>query len=50
MVTIIVGIFLILSGLFGNRVLLGTNSGAALAAVGGILVVWGLLRLKRPGS
>jgi len=42
--TIIVGILFIIGGLSGEIVLIGTNSGVALAVVGVILVLYGLFR------
>ncbi len=47
MANIIIGIIFIIGGLSGNLALLGTNSGVALAVLGGILVVLGIVRLVR---
>lgn len=46
-VNIIIGIVFIIGGLTGNLVLIGTHSGAALAAVGGGLVLLGIYRMSR---
>ena len=43
---IIIGGVFILGGLSGRLVLLGTSSGIALAVVGVILVIVGIVRLK----
>lgn len=45
-VNIIIGVVFIIGGLTGNLVLIGTHNGPALAAVGGVLVVIGLMRMK----
>jgi hypothetical protein len=45
-INIILGIIFIVGGLFGNLTLRGTHSGPALAVVGVILVVLGVVRLK----
>jgi hypothetical protein len=47
MVKIIIGVVMIIGGLSGRLVLIGTNSGVALAVLGGVLVVWGIVRLTR---
>jgi drug/metabolite transporter superfamily protein YnfA len=47
MVKIIIGLVMLIGGLSGNLVLLGTNSGAALAALGGVFIVWGMVRMVR---
>jgi hypothetical protein len=44
---IVIGAIFILGGLSGRLALIGTNSGTALAAVGGGLVVWGIVQLAR---
>jgi hypothetical protein len=46
MVSIIIGIVMIVGGLSGNLVLIGTNSGVALAVLGGILILRGIYKLK----
>jgi hypothetical protein len=43
---IILGIVFIIGGLSGKLALIGTNSGPALAVVGGILIIIGLVRIK----
>ncbi len=45
-INIIIGLVFIVGGLSGNLVLMGTHSGGALAAVGAVLIVIGVLRLK----
>jgi predicted phage tail protein len=47
MIKIIIGIVFIIGGLSGKLVLVGTNSGVALAALGAALVVWGIINLVR---
>lgn len=44
---IIIGGIMVVGGLTGNLSLRGTNSGPALAAVGGILIVIGLVRMLK---
>jgi hypothetical protein len=53
MVKIIIGAIMIIGGLSGNLVLIGTDSGVALAGLGAILVIWGIVRIvaaKRSAS
>jgi hypothetical protein len=45
MVKIIIGIVMVVGGLSGNLVLIGTNSGVALAGLGVVLIVWGIARM-----
>jgi hypothetical protein len=45
-INIIIGLVFIVGGLTGNMSLRGTHSGPALAAVGAVLVVMGIFRLK----
>lgn len=45
MVKIIIGIVMIVGGLSGKLVLVGTQSGLALAGLGVVLVVWGIARM-----
>ena len=45
MAKIIIGIVFIIGGLSGKLVLVGTDSGIALAVFGGVMVVWGVARL-----
>jgi hypothetical protein len=47
MIKIIIGVVFIIGGLSGNLVLIGTNSGAALAGLGAVMVVWGIVNLVR---
>lgn len=44
---IIIGIAFIVGGLSGKLALRGTQSGEALAAVGGLLAVWGIVQVVR---
>jgi hypothetical protein len=44
---IIIGIVFIVGGLSGKLALIGTNSGGALAAVGGVLLILGLVQVAR---
>ena len=44
---IIIGIVFIIGGLTGNLALIGTNSGPALAVLGVVLVIWGVVRMIR---
>ena len=45
MVKIILGVVFIIGGLSGKLVLIGTNSGVALAVVGAVMIVWGIMRI-----
>jgi hypothetical protein len=47
MISIIIGIVMIVGGLSGKLVLIGTQSGAALAVLGAVLVVWGIFKMVR---
>ena len=47
---IIIGLIFLIGGLSGKLALIGTNSGMALAAVGGGLIVWGILQMVRNSS
>lgn len=47
MISIIIGIIMIIGGLSGKLVLIGTNSGVALAVLGAVLVVWGIIKTVR---
>jgi len=42
---IIIGIVFIIGGLSGKLVLIGTQSGVALAVFGAVLIVWGIARM-----
>lgn len=44
---IVIGVVFIVGGLSGNLALRGTNSGPALAVVGGVLVIWGIVQLVK---
>ena len=48
-INIIIGVVFIAGGLSGRLVLVGTHNGPALAAVGAVLVVVGLVRMKSAG-
>jgi hypothetical protein len=50
MVKIIFGVVFILGGLSGKLVLIGTQSGLALAAVGVGMIIWGIFQMKNAGS
>jgi len=50
MVKIILGVVFIIGGLSGKFVLIGTNSGVALAVVGAVMIVWGILRIAARGN
>jgi hypothetical protein len=43
---IIIGLIMVVGGLSGKLVLIGTNSGAALAVLGGVLIVWGMMKMN----
>lgn len=45
MFKIIIGVVFIIGGLSGQLVLIGTNSGVALAVFGAVMVVWGIARI-----
>ena len=45
MIKIILGVVFIIGGLSGKLVLIGTNSGVALAVVGVGMVIWGIARI-----
>ena len=45
MVKIIMGVIFIIGGLSGKLVLIGTNSGVALAVFGVVLIIWGVARM-----
>ncbi len=44
---IVIGIVFVIGGLTGNLALRGTDSGGALAAVGGGMVVWGIFQMLK---
>ena len=45
MVKIIIGLVMVIGGLSGKLVLVGTNSGVALAVLGVVMIVWGIARI-----
>ncbi|HWC59685.1 MAG TPA: hypothetical protein VHC44_08330 [Verrucomicrobiae bacterium] len=45
MVKIIIGLVMVIGGLSGKLVLIGTQSGIALAVLGGVMIVWGITRV-----
>ena len=47
MIKIIIGLVMVIGGLSGNLVLMGTSSGVALAVLGGVLIVWGIAKMVR---
>ncbi len=47
MVKIIIGLVMIIGGLSGKLVLIGTDSGIALAGLGVVLVAWGIFNLVK---
>jgi hypothetical protein len=49
-VKIIFGIVFILGGLSGKLVLIGTQSGGALAIAGVGLIIWGVIQMKNASS
>jgi hypothetical protein len=47
MIKIIIGLIMVVGGLSGKLVLIGTQSGTALAALGVVLIIWGVVRLVK---
>jgi hypothetical protein len=47
MIKIIIGLIMVIGGLSGKLVLVGTQSGVALAVLGAVLIVWGVVNLVR---
>jgi len=45
MVKIIIGLVMVIGGLSGKLVLIGTDSGVALAGLGVVLIIWGIARM-----
>jgi hypothetical protein len=45
MIKIIIGAVMVIGGLSGKLVLVGTNSGVALAVFGVVLIIWGIARI-----
>lgn len=46
MIKIIIGVLMVVGGLSGKIVLRGTESGAALAVLGGVLIAWGAFQMR----
>ncbi|MEZ5325122.1 MAG: hypothetical protein R3F19_08655 [Verrucomicrobiales bacterium] len=44
---IIIGLVFVVGGLSGKMVLIGTNSSPALAVVGGLMLIWGIVQMVR---
>jgi hypothetical protein len=44
-VKIIIGLVMVVGGLSGKLVLIGTQSGVALAVLGVVMIVWGIARV-----
>jgi hypothetical protein len=44
---IIIGLVFIAGGLSGQLALRGTDSGPALAALGGVLLIWGIVQVAK---
>ena len=42
---IIIGLIMVIGGLSGKLVLVGTQSGIALAVLGGVFIAWGLMKM-----
>ena len=49
-INIIIGLVFVVGGLTGNLALRGTNSGPAIAVVGGLLILLGVYRIVRSRS
>jgi hypothetical protein len=47
MVKIIIGLVMVIGGLSGKLVLVGTHSGVALAALGAVLIAWGVFNVVK---
>lgn len=47
MFKIIIGLVMVIGGLSGKLVLIGTDSGVALAVLGVALIIWGVVRLVK---
>jgi hypothetical protein len=45
-INIVLGVVMVIGGLSGQLVMRGTESGVALAVIGGALIVFGLFRLR----
>ena len=44
---IVIGILMIIAGLSGRFTLIGTGSPTALAAVGAVILIWGIVQVSR---
>jgi hypothetical protein len=49
-INIIIGVIFVIGGFSGAMVMRGTQSGGALAAVGGFLILLGIFRVARPNA
>ena len=49
-IKIIMGVIFVIGGLSGKLVLIGTQSGPALAIVGVLMIAWGVVRLRSNNS
>jgi hypothetical protein len=49
-ISVILGLVMIVGGLSGNLVLRGTDNGPALAALGGVILVIGIIRIVKARS
>ncbi len=47
---IIIGLILLIGGLSGKMTLIGTNSSTALAVIGGVILIWGIIQMVRGAS
>jgi hypothetical protein len=45
-ISIVIGVVMVIGGLSGKLVMRGTESGVALAVLGGVIIAIGLFRLK----
>jgi hypothetical protein len=48
-INIVIGVVMVIGGLSGQLVMRGTDSGTALAVIGGALIIFGLFRLRNQG-
>ena len=46
MFKIIIGLVMVIGGLTGKLVLIGTQSGVALVVLGVVMIVWGIARIS----
>jgi hypothetical protein len=47
MIKIIIGLVMVIGGLSGKLVLIGTQSGGALAVLGVVMIAWGIFNLTK---